>query len=233
MSASVQEAVKEQTKTKKRRRWPLVAAALLLFMVGWVAIDLYGPWSVDLRKIDANRMARLETDMWRAYYEKRPFKLYWLLVQLLRGRDGFPFFRANVTAYYAARGAMVFKEGKGRPDYERAIPYLDNYFQSIDKVGELGDNTRKLAELELEWWIVHRERKKYGKPALVDSIANATGAIYGVPPAALREYAQARTDAMCLRDDKAEAGGVTEEDWKRIEEMLLTCYGALAREVKK
>ena len=46
------------------------------------------------------------------------------------------------------------------------------------------------------------------------------------------EHGRLRAEAMTIRDNKAEAGGVTEEDWRRINELLRQSWRSLAAAVK-
>jgi len=46
----------------------LVAAATAV--TAWIAIDLWRPVSSNLRAFDPEQVARLDTDMWRSYYDK-------------------------------------------------------------------------------------------------------------------------------------------------------------------
>jgi hypothetical protein len=41
------------------------------------------------------------------------------------------------------------------------------------------------------------------------------------------EHGRLRAEAMTIRDTKAEAGGVTEADWARIDELLHQSYRSL------
>jgi hypothetical protein len=122
-----------------------------------------------------------------------------------------------LSAFYAARAAFVFKEGKSRGDYTKALPDLVTYYASILPEG---DPVEKIAGIELEWWILHRERATIAPAALERSLAELQAAIYGVPAAAVERHARLRAEAMLLRDRKAEEGGVTEADWRRIGELL-------------
>lgn len=203
--------------------------ALVILLSSWILIDIFGPWSANLRKFDPVATAQLETNMWRAYYDKKPLQLYWLLVKTLRTQNQMPFWQANLNAYRAARAAFVFKKGQKRSDYELAIPYLEDYFQALKSYGNLQNDPKEVAKLELEWWIVHRERKTYGEQALVDAIASTTGKIYGVDSNVVKDYATARTKAMIERDTQQEAGAVTESDWQDIESKLTTAYTSLSK----
>jgi len=88
------------------------------------------------------------------------------------------------------------------------------------------------ARLELEWWIVHRERIGRAGERLERALAEAAAEFYGVPVDRMRDYARERTIAMDIRDTKAASGGVTEEDWQAIGRRLLSSWSALAAEVR-
>jgi hypothetical protein len=81
----------------------LLAAAAIL-----IGIDLQGPVHADIRAFDPDRMAQLDTEMWRSYYDKKPDQLFFQLASLLREQFRFPPLRSYVTAFHAARAAFVF-----------------------------------------------------------------------------------------------------------------------------
>src|SRR5437667_353927 len=39
----------------------------------WIAVDLWRPVSQNLRQFDPEEVARLDTDMWRSYYDRERF----------------------------------------------------------------------------------------------------------------------------------------------------------------
>jgi hypothetical protein len=49
-----------------------------------------------------------------------------------------PFARSNVVAYQAARAVFVFKEGKSRVDYDKALPNLVSFYTAIRSVSREG-----------------------------------------------------------------------------------------------
>jgi hypothetical protein len=81
--------------------------------------------------------------------------------------------------------------------------------------------------LELEWWIVHRERKKHAPGDLDKALAELPAELYQVPVEKMMEHARLRAEAMTIRDNHAEAGGVSEADWKKIEALLHESWRAL------
>jgi hypothetical protein len=219
---------------KSRFRKILLSLVVVIAIISVsIAIDLFGPRSTSLRQFDPNEVARLETAMWRSYYDKERVLLFRQLAELMRTQYRLPFFRSNVVAFQAAKAAFVFKEGRGRSDYEKALPNLVNYYRAIHQIGDVNFDSSRAAKLELEWWIIHRERKKYGHEALNRALAELPAEIYQIPAARLMEHARLRAEAMLIRDDKAEAGGVSEEDWKRIDELLRASWQALSRTVNQ
>jgi len=209
----------------------VVALGLLLMFGAWLAYDLYAPRRTSLRRFDPEEVARLETAMWRSYYDRRRLALFLELAELLRTQYRLPFWRSNAVAYRAARAAFVFKDGKARAEYERALPDLVGFYQSIREVADTDFDAGRAARLELEWWIVHRERKEHAPGDLARALAELQAEIFRGPAALFEEHARLRAEAMLIRDSKAEAGGVSEEDWRRIDELLHDSWRSLRRAV--
>lgn len=205
-----------------------VLAALLLT----AALDLYYPVSTDLRAFEAEEVARLDTIMWRSYYDRQPVRLFLQLAELLRVQFNLPWLRSHVVAFHAAKAAFVFKDGRNRADYEKALPDLMRYYRALRKVSTTPFDVEQEAQLELEWWIVHRQREQHAPGDLDRALAEAAAELYRVPAESLMEYGRLRTEAMNIRDRKAVAGGVTEEDWKQIEELLRGSWKALWQAVR-
>lgn len=216
-------------KRKLRRGLMLFAGALL----AWPALDLYAPRQTDIRRFDPIEVARLETAMWRSYYERRRLRLFAQMAELLRAQYRLPLLRSNVVAYQAARAAFVFKGGRSRADYERALPYLENFYAALRRVSNVPFNSPRAARLELEWWIVHRERAQHGPNDLAGVLAAEAAEIYQTPTESVTEHARLRAEAMTMRDTQAERGSLTEDDWARINELLRQSWEALSKAVNE
>ncbi len=184
-----------------------------------VAVDLYRPTASNLYDFDGHEVGRLETEMWKKYYAKRHFALFADLATTHRLQFGQSWPRAYLTAYYAARAAFIFQEGKDRNGYAKATPALRTCYESVLPAGA---QVERVAELELEWWILHRERA--GKP-LVQALAGLQAEIYRLPVERMTEHAQLRAEAMRLCD----AGG----DWVEIGKLLDRSWTALSVEVNR
>jgi hypothetical protein len=222
---------KTTAKSKKRSKVKWVLLAVLAVGIVWAAIDLYAPRASKLKQFNPDEVARLETAMWRSYYQKERVKLFNELTELLRTQYNLPLLRSNLVAYQASKAAFVFKEGRGRTDYEKALPNLVNFYSEIRKVSDINFDVNRAAELELEWWIVHRERKKHAAGDLDKALAALPAEIYQMPVEQMMEHARFRAEAMTIRDNKAETGGVSEEDWRKIEELLRASWASLSKSV--
>lgn len=217
-------------RSKSKMRW-LIVVAIFVALLGWASFDLLAPRQTNLREFDAQAVARLETAMWRSYYDKQRLALFGQLTELLRQQYRLPWLRSNAVAYQATKAAFVFKEGRGRSDYEKALPNLEQYYAAIQAVSNIKFNVAQVAKLELEWWIIHRERNVYSRAALDRSLAELPAALYQLPVEKFAEHARLRAEAMLLRDEKAEHGGVTEADWQKIAELLQSSWHSLHQAV--
>ena len=218
--------------TPRKKRFLAIVAALASLVIGWTVYDLYAPRTAHLKEFDADEVARLETAMWRSYYDKQRLRLFTQLSELLRTQYHMPLIRSNLVAYYAANAAFVFKNGKQRSDYEKALPDLVKFYQAIYQISDLSFDVNRAARLELEWWIIHRERAKHPPTDLERALAELQAEIYHLPVDRLLEHGRLRAEAMTIRDTKAEDAGVTEADWVRIDELLRQSWHSLSQAVK-
>ena len=170
--------------------------------------------------------------MWRSYYERQRLRLFEELSELVRTQYNMPLVRSNQVAYYGANAAFVFKKGKQRSDYEKALPDLVKFYQSVRNMSDIPFDVDRAARLELEWWIIHRERAKHAPGELEHALAELQAEIYGIPVERLIEHGRLRAEAMTIRDTKAETSGVTEADWAKIDELLHQSWRSLSVAVK-
>ncbi len=208
-----------------------LVAVLLVAIIAWALYDLYAPRTAHLREFNPDEVARLETAMWRSYYERQRVRLFNQLSELLRAQYNMPLIRSNRVAYYAANAALVFQKGKQRTDYEKALPDLVKFYESIRQTSDLPFDVNRAARLELEWWIIHRDRAKHKSGELDRALAELQAEIYHAPVDRLMEHRRLRAEAMTIRDRKAETGGVAEQDWARIDDLLHSSWRSLAAAV--
>src|SRR6185295_3137213 len=117
---------------KRAARVVLALLAAAVILVGAEALrERYSERRSDLRAFDAAMVGKLDTDMWRSYYERRPVRLFEQMITLLRTQYGMRPLEAVTNAYRAAHAAFVFKDGRGRSEYEKALPDLQAYYRDI------------------------------------------------------------------------------------------------------
>lgn len=226
----------EKSKTKpvhqhsrKPAYWLLVLLALLI----WISIDLFVPHQHSIRQFDPKRVAQLETDMWRSYYDKKPVLLFWQLSGGLREQFHAPFWRSFGLAFQATKAAFRFKQGQSRADYSKTLPALVSYYEAIQTLTRERFDVDKVASLELEWWIVHRQRERYSYADLAVALDQTSAALYTQPRAAFMPYGQLRAEAMRLCDEAGRRpGGATETDWQRINQTLVRAWSTLYKAVQ-
>src|SRR5262249_28997904 len=211
----------------KTRSIALASTIVLGAVAAWISLDLWRPVYSNLRNFDPETVARLDTEMWRSYYDKERLKLFNQLALLLRQQYHMPLVRSYVVAFHAAKAAFVFKDGKNRVDYERALPDLVTYYQAIRNVSQTPFDVNRAAALELEWWIVHRERLRHPAGDLDRALAELAAEVYQLPATKFAEHARYRAEAMIIRDDEAERGTLSQADWDKIQDLLRRSWFSL------
>jgi hypothetical protein len=192
----------------------------------WAAWDLYWPVSNSLRDFDASELGRMETRMWRSYYAHERIALFGQLAATLRRQYHLPLLRSYVVGYHAARAAVMFQRGRSRGDYEEALPQIRSFYTAIRRNSSERFDVDRAARLELDWWIVHRERGSHPRMDLVRTLAELQATLYRIPPDRLIEHASLRAEAMLLRDSGPDAAG-----WVEIERLLCASWNSLHRNV--
>jgi hypothetical protein len=210
----------------------MVLLVVVILAAAYIAFDLLAPRESKMRDFNPDEVARLETAMWRSYYDRKQVALYNQMTELLRTQYNLPLVRSNVVAYDAAQAAFVFKDGHNRAEYEKALPNLVSFYTSIRKVSDIPFDIDRAARLELEWWIIHRERHTHASGDLDRALAELAAVFYRVPVERVAEHARLRAEAMTIRDNKAESGGVTEKDWAKIDELLHESWRSLKEAVR-
>jgi hypothetical protein len=179
----------------------------------------------DLRQFDYTGLAKLDTEMWRAYYEHRFARLFSLLLQLMRKQFGFGLFLSLRGAYYAALAASDYRITIYREHFPRVEKRLVKLYKLMSENATEPFDYRKAAAIELEWWNIHRYPAKYKKPLHV-GLAEGAAAIYNGRPKDFAEYGRLRAEAMHIRDTMDKKA-----DWPKIESLLTDSWQALHRAV--
>jgi hypothetical protein len=191
------------------------------------AVAVYACWprKADLRTFDPAEMARLETAMWRDYYEKRYPALFTHLYQSSRMQSGFSPLASVRISVSAALAAKTFQPTRSRSEAQAAMPYLVTYYGLVREGAPVAFDVQQVASRELDWWQARREAatpRDYG-----ETVADVAALTFGKPNAdpALLAFGRGRAEAMAYRDARGQA--ITEQDWATIETQLRGAYQQL------
>jgi hypothetical protein len=199
--------------------------ATLALLIGAAALYAGWPRKADLRAFDPAAMARLETAMWRDYYEKHYPALFYHLYDVSRTQFGFAPLDAVRIALSAAEAAKAFQPTRSREAANTGLPALVTYYRLLAPAAPVAFDVEQAAHLELDWWQARREAvgpRDYGI-----TVALVAALTYGKRPddPAMLASGIGRAEAMAYRDARGQ--GIAEQDWSEIEAQLLGAYQRL------
>jgi hypothetical protein len=182
---------------------------------------------------DADRLASLETRMWKAYYRRQPARLFGLLVLALReqGKASWP--RALAAALLLTKAAVRFARATG--DYDRFAADIVRGYRVLDLAGQI--DLDEVARWELRWWVVRREIGLAAGSEAGDAIARLYAAFYRVPLERVAEAGRLRGLAAEVRDRGANEDpdgprGRGRAYWPEVARLLRESYRSLASAVR-
>jgi hypothetical protein len=190
-----------------------------------------GRWGADF---DPDRLAALETAMWKAYYRRQPARLFGLLIRGLREQAHASWPRAIVASLFLTKGAAGFARSTG--DFDRFAPDIARGYRLLGLPRNV--DAAEVARRELRWWVVRREIGLAAGAAAGDAITRLDAALYDVPEAAVAEAGRLRGVAAEVRDRGAtddpdgptgagrgywpEVAGLLRESYRQLHEALAT-----------
>ncbi|MCP3408301.1 hypothetical protein [Bradyrhizobium sp. CCGB01] len=183
-----------------RKMFAGTAAAIAL-----IAVYAVIPRHADLRAFDPAEMARLETAMWRDYYDKRHAALFFHLYDSTRTQFGFSPLKSLQIVLSAAGAARTFQPTRSRREADAALPALVAYYRDFAPAAPVAFDAEQAARLELDWWQARREAvgpRDYGL-----TIARVAALTYGknADDSGIRQFGMARAEAMAFRDARGGA----------------------------
>ena len=184
----------------------------------------------DLRQFDYKKVAKLDSAMWRAYYNHQFIRLFFLLLQLMRTQLRFNWYLTAKLAYFSGLAAADYRLKRGREDYKKTLANLTKYYRILSKHSTEPFDYNEAARLELEWWDIHRYPKKC-KKSLQTSLAEAAAVIYSVKPSTLTEYAKYRAEAMMIPSHQGDSQKI-KPDWQKVESLLIRSWRSLYQSVQ-
>ena len=152
-----------------------------------------GRWGADF---DPDRLAELETGMWKAYYRRQPARLYVLLIRGLREQAHASWPRALASSLLLTKAAIGFARSTG--DYDRFGPTIARAYRLLGLPRDV--NAEEVARWELRWWVVRREIGLAAGNAAGEAISTMYAAHYQRPIDRVAEAGRLRGIAAEIRD---------------------------------
>ncbi len=181
---------------------------------------------------DPDRLATLETRMWKAYYRRQPLRLFaWLVLGLKeQARVSWP--RALVASLWLTRAAARFS--RAQDEYERFAPDIAKGYRLLGLPEDV--DAVEVARRELRWWVVRRETGLAAGEAAGEAITGLYAALYHVPGDAVAEAGRLRGQAAEVRDrgaaaDPDGATGAGRAYWPEVARLLRASYRSLGAAV--
>jgi hypothetical protein len=177
---------------------------------------------------DPDRLARLETRMWKAYYRRQPARLFGLLVQAIHEQADVSWPRALWASLLLTRAAVGFARATG--EYERYAPDICRGYRALNLPDHV--DVEAVARNELRWWVVRREIGLAAGTAAGDAITDLYASLYDVPRDRVAEAGRLRGIAAEVRDRGATADpdGPTAAGaayWPEVARLLRDSYRSL------
>jgi hypothetical protein len=187
-------------------------------------------------QFDPDKVAYFEAAGWKAYYAHQWGRAFGLMVQLNREQFRMPLLTALAAAVDIVRASIAFAPLENN-DVPKAKENILRYYAKARRTVGIEADAQTLADLEMDYWIVHRnlalERKKdhtlNNAGPMVDSLDRLHAALFQAPAAAIRRSAEERALAA-VAVDRITSGYSKDvaADWREVEEHLRLAYGALA-----
>lgn len=196
----------------------------------------------------ADRIARIETELWEAYYNRQWLREFRLLIAMHREFFRMSGLTAVAASYDAARAAIAFAPVEGN-DIPKARRFLLRYYEKVRRALDCEASAADLAERELDYWVIHRHSAgrrlaevNAGRPVddpppdeiepVVEAFARLHAGLFNSTEEAMRESAEHRARAAAVVDRiSGRYSPDVSGDWTRVEACLRLAYRAIEVEV--
>ena len=160
------------------------------------------------RNFDPRRVGSLECDAWVAYYRREWVRFLRRAVALTRHTFGLPWGQTVWGAWLVLRANQRWAPFPDN-DPASARACMARFYAMVSRrYGERIDPVRA-AELEVEWWRVHRNHQHeegLSEQSLIDALAALYAYVYSVPEADVLVAARERALAMRYSDQWVQEG---------------------------
>jgi hypothetical protein len=187
------------------------------------------------QQFDPIKVAYYEKAGWEAYYARQWGRAFGLIVNLNREQFRMPLLTAIAGAIDVVRASQTFAPLEGN-NVPLAKQHIERYYEKARKAVGLQSSAAKLAELEMDYWVVHRQLAMQRKMdqtkdeigPMVKSLEHLHAALFIASPEAIKRSAKLRAEAAMAVDRIT--GGYSKDvaaDWREVEAKLGKAYAAL------
>ena len=161
-----------------------------------------------MRSFAPHRLGRYECDAWVTYYRHDWARFLPASVGMVREGFGMPVHRTLQGAYLVLRANQLWAPyPDNHPNRARAC--MRRFYALVRLTYGEPSNPAKAAELEVDWWRLHREvqhNSGASQDDLVESLVRLYAYLFDEPEEAVRPAAVHRARAMELSDQWVEQG---------------------------
>lgn len=177
------------------------------------------------------RIAELEGNGWRAYYDRDWLALARLMVQLNQEQFHIPFPLSIVAAVHVARGSKAWAPIDH--DLDTVRKHFVRFYRMAVRWSGLHFEPVQAACLEVDYWIWHRELiGNPDKTPFIEAMTRLHAHLFNLPEQRMRESAEWRVKANNTVD-RITSGESTnpEADWAQLRQELERCYESIQHEL--
>ncbi len=183
-------------------------------------------------EFNPDRVAHIEVESWKAYYDHAWLKLLRLVISLIQEQFRIPFPISLLAAFYTVRASAAWAP-KEHKDENAIRADLASFYKLARRYSGLHFDPAKVATLEFRYWDDHRRLS--GLPDKTDFIQTMIAlhaAIFGLTLDQARESGEKRVEANNVLDTiTAHTSPDPAADWLRCEALLRQAYGSIKHAV--
>lgn len=180
-------------------------------------------------------VGHLECEAWASYYRRRWPRFLVYSIGMVDAAFGMRFDRSLVGAWHVLRANQFWAPRDNNPGAARES--MRRFYELVGRAGRATFDPIRAAELEVEWWRLHRLHQ-YGEltspDPLIDCLCALYGHVYDTDPESARKAASFRVQAMGI-SDRWVAHGRPREDPSMVQQRraLVDCYTELRRFIER
>ena len=161
------------------------------------------------RSFDPRVVGELECAGWVAYYRRDWLAFLGSALRVSRHVFGLSWKTTIQCSWLVLRANQLWAPHPGS-DAERSRRMMERFYRIVQQLYAEPFDPATAADLEVEWWRVHRAHQLSTRegncPALADALARLYSHVYGVPERLVRPAAEQRALAMRYSDQWVSQG---------------------------